>query len=69
MDVWDSVVHVVTWKDPSLPIYRVENPTTKNSKVVHRKFLPVNFLPLEEPDIESTVLSAVSEEERYQTEG
>lgn len=68
-DVWDSAVHVVIWKDPSLPIYRVENPTTKNSKVVHRNFLlPVNFLPLEEPDIESTVLSTVSEEEKDQTE-
>lgn len=30
-DVWDSVVHVVTWKDPSLPVYRVENPTTKKT--------------------------------------
>ncbi|CAM4516070.1 unnamed protein product [Leuciscus chuanchicus] len=68
-DVWDSAVHVVIWKDSSLPIYRVENPTTKNSKVVHRNFLlPVNFLPLEEPDIESTVLSTVSEEEKDQTE-
>lgn len=68
-DVWDSAVHVVMWKDPSLPIYRVENHTTKNSKVVHRNFLlPVNFLPLEEPDIESTVLSTVSEEEKDQTE-
>lgn len=68
-DVWDSAVHVVIWKDPSLPIYRVENPTTKNSKVVHCNFLlPVNFLPLEEPDIESTVLSTVSEEEKDQTE-
>lgn len=67
-DVWNSAVHVVTWKDPSLPIYRVENPTTKNSKVVHRNFLlPVNFLPLEEPDTESTVLSVLSEEN--QTEG
>lgn len=47
-DVWDSVVHVVTWKDPTLHIYRAEDPTTKKSKVVHRNFLlPVNFLPLE----------------------
>ncbi len=69
-DMWNSAVHVVIWKDQSLPIYRVENPTTKNSKVVHRNFLlPVNFLPLEEPDIESTVPSAVTEEEMYQTEG
>ncbi len=68
--MWNSAVHVVIWKDQSLPIYRVENPTTKNSKVVHRNFLlPVNFLPLEEPDIESTVPSAVTEEEMYQTEG
>ncbi|KAJ8001345.1 hypothetical protein DPEC_G00168570 [Dallia pectoralis] len=68
-DKWDSAVHVVIWKDPSLPIYRVENPTTKNSKVVHRNFLlPVNFLPLEEPDIESTVVSTLSEEDKDQIE-
>jgi len=62
-DVWDSVVHVVTWKDPTLHIYRVEDPTTKKSKVVHRNFLlPVNFLPLEEPEVESTMFSTISEE-------
>lgn len=61
-DVWDSVVHVVTWKDPTLHIYRVEDPTTRKSKVVHRNFLlPVNFLPLEEPEVESTVFSTISE--------
>lgn len=38
-DVWNSAVHVVTWKEPSLPIYRVEYPTTKNSKVVHCNIL------------------------------
>ncbi|KAK3521121.1 hypothetical protein QTP86_021290, partial [Hemibagrus guttatus] len=63
-DVWDSVVHVVTWKDPTIHIYRVEDPTTRKSKVVHRNFLlPVNFLPLEKPEVESTVFSTVSEEE------
>ncbi len=67
-DVWDSVVHVVTWKDPTLHIYRVEDPTTRKSKVVHRNFLlPVNFLPLEEPEVESTVFSTITEEELTET--
>lgn len=67
-DVWDSVVHVVTWKDPTLHIYRVEDPTTRKSKVVHRNFLlPVNFLPLEKPEVESTMFSTVSEEEISET--
>lgn len=67
-DVWDSVVHVVTWKDPTLHIYRVEDPTTRKSKVVHRNFLlPVNFLPLEKPEVETTMFFTVSEEEISET--
>lgn len=63
-DLWDSTVHMITWKDPSLHIYRVEDPLTKKSRVVHRNFLlPVNFLPLEEPDEDSTVPSTLSVEE------
>lgn len=51
-----------------LHIYRVEDPTTRKSKVVHRNFLlPVNFLPLEEPGVESTMFSTVSEEEVSET--
>ena len=62
-DLWDSTVHVITWKDPSVHIYRVEDPTTKKSKVVHRNFiLPVNFLPVVEPEDMSTIFSTVSEE-------
>lgn len=67
-DVWDSVVHVGTWKDPTLHIYRVEDPATRKSTVVHRNFLlPVNFLPLEKPEVESTMFSTVSEEEISET--
>lgn len=68
-DVWDSVVHVIIWKDPTLHIYRVKDPRTKKSRVVHRNFLlPVNFLPLEEPEAETTVFSTVSEEESCEAE-
>lgn len=63
-DLWDSTVYVITWKDPSVHIYRVENPTTKKSKVVHRNFiLPVNFLPVGQTDEMSTVASTASEED------
>lgn len=62
-DLWDSTVHVIKWKDLSLHIYRVEDPITKKSKVVHRHFiLPVNFLPVLEPEGVSTVFSTLSEE-------
>lgn len=62
-DLWDSTVHVITWKDPSMHIYRVEDPTTQKSKVVHRNFiLPVNFLPVVEPEGLSTIPSTASEE-------
>lgn len=61
-DLWDSSVHVITWRDLSVHIYRVENPTTKKSKVVHRNFiLPVNFLPVVEPEEASTIFSTASE--------
>ncbi|XP_045568899.1 uncharacterized protein [Salmo salar] len=63
-DLWDSTVYVITWKDPSVHIYRVEDPTTKKSKVVHRNFiLPVNFLPVGQTDEMSTVASTASEED------
>lgn len=62
-DLWDSTMHVITWKDSSLHIYRVEDPTTKKSRVVHRNFiLPVNFLPVLEPEEVSTIPSTTSEE-------
>lgn len=57
-----------TWKDPTLHTYRVEDPTTRKSKVVHRNFLlTVNFLPLEKPEVESTMFSTVSEGEISKT--
>ncbi len=62
-DLWDSTVHVIAWKDQSVHIYRVEDPTTRKSKVVHRNFiLPVNFLPVVEPEGLSTIPSTASEE-------
>lgn len=60
-DLWDSVVYAITWKDSSVHIYRVEDPTTRRSKVVHRNFiLPVNFLPVVEQEGVSTIFSTVS---------
>lgn len=60
-DLWDSTVYVITWKDPNVHVYRVEDPVTKKNKVVHRNFiLPVNFLPIGQDDADSTVISTLS---------
>lgn len=60
-DLWDSTVYVITWKDPNVHVYRVEDLVTKKNKVVHRNFiLPVNFLPIGQDDADSTVISTLS---------
>lgn len=62
-DLWDSTVFV-TWKNPNVHVYKVEDPVIKKNKVVHRNFmLPVNFLPTGQSDTESTVLSTLSNDE------
>lgn len=57
-------MHVITWKDLSVDIYRADDPTTKKSMIVRvfNFILPVNFLLVVEVDVEvSTVFSTVSE--------
>lgn len=45
-DLWDSTVHVNTWKD--LSEHMVENPISKKSKVIHRNFIFASQLPASE---------------------
>ncbi|KAK7915752.1 hypothetical protein WMY93_011513 [Mugilogobius chulae] len=66
-DRWENTVYVVIEKNDQCHTFKIQNPTSGQTKVVHRNLImPVNFLPLadsdlnvQEPDVVSTVSSSV----------
>uniref|UniRef100_A0A3P9LLK5 Gypsy retrotransposon integrase-like protein 1 n=1 Tax=Oryzias latipes TaxID=8090 RepID=A0A3P9LLK5_ORYLA len=51
-DRWENTVYVVLEKNDQSHTFKIQNPTSGRSKVVHRNLLmPVNFLPLHDSDI------------------
>lgn len=53
-DRWENTVYVVVEKNEECHTFKIRNPITDQVKVVHRNLImPVNFLPLPEPDIDA----------------
>ncbi|XP_055366431.1 uncharacterized protein LOC129604370 [Betta splendens] len=55
-DRWSKTVYIVMDKNEESHTFRIQDATTDREKVVHRNLImPVNFLPLQDPDSEEEV--------------